>query len=59
MQAAPIFMQMSQDSVNYNNNIQMTKENIPFDSVKKKLLTLLITGKEKTADEKEEVLLVS
>ena len=51
--AAPPFMQMTQDSINNNNNVPMTKENIPFASIKKKLLPLLMTGKERTADEKE------
>ena len=42
-------MQMSQDAVNHN---RMAKEIVPFASVKKKLLPLLMTGKERTADEK-------
>ena len=48
--AAPPFMQMTQDSINNNNNIRMTKENTPLAFVKKKLLPLLMTGKERTAD---------
>ena len=57
--AAPPFIQMTHDSINDNNNVPITKENIPFDSIKKELLPLLMTGKERLADKKEEVILVS